>query len=43
MDEELKKKWIDICERAPYYKGVSDCGNHIVPDWFDNKKFIPTL
>ena len=37
--EELEEKWLTMCNKAQYYRGVSDTGNHVVPDWFDPVKF----
>ena len=38
--EELEEKWLTIYDQAQYFKGVSDSGNHILPDWYDHDKFV---
>ena len=40
MEIELENKWLAMCDKAQYRKGVSDTGNHIVPDWYDHDKFV---
>ena len=42
MKKELEEKWLAMCEKAQYWIGVSDSGNHIVPYWFDHHKFKET-
>ena len=36
---KLEEKWFAIYDQAQYFRGVSDTGNHVVPDWFHHDKF----
>ena len=40
MKDGLEEKWLTIYDQAQYWRGISDCGNHIVPDWYDHVKFV---
>ena len=35
---ELEEKWNSLSDQAQYFRGVSETGNHIVPQWFDYDK-----
>ena len=39
MEKRLEEKWLDMCVQAQYCKGVSETGNHKVPDWYNHDKF----
>ena len=38
IENNLEEKWLDVCHEAQTSKGVSETGNHIVPDWYDHDK-----
>ena len=36
--KELEEKWLTVCHKAKYWRGVSETGNHILPEWYDHDK-----